>query len=141
MIFSVTYIICKWFELEAQRFQSVMSVDCQYDIIFSIYVTHLSEEYLLYDIQRGTLGYLEMIVLRFNMQGEDIMEHTNGKCHMFTFQNARGDIIEHTNANCHLQLQSTCRPMCNIGMHLMTLLNKLMPRYWKSHLNTEYRMK
>ena len=23
--------------------------------------------------------------LRFSMQGEDIFEHTNGKCHVFTF--------------------------------------------------------
>ena len=29
---------------------------------------------------------LEMIVLHFNVQGEDdIIEHTNAKCHVFTF--------------------------------------------------------
>ena len=32
---------------------------------------------------------LEMIVLHFNMQGEDIMEHTNDKCHVLTFSCAR----------------------------------------------------
>ena len=30
-----------------------------------------------------------MIVIRFGMQGEDVIEHTNGKCHVFTFQYAR----------------------------------------------------
>ena len=30
-------------------------------------------------------GILEMIVLCFSMQEEDIHKHTNGKCHMFTF--------------------------------------------------------
>ena len=48
-----------------------------------------------------------MIVLQFNMQGDDIIEHTNGKCHLCTFQ-------------------STCRPLCNIVIHLITLLNTLV---------------
>ena len=42
---------------------------------------------------------LEMIVLRFNMQGEDGIEH--GKCHMFTFSMQEKDSLEHTNAKCH----------------------------------------
>ena len=29
--------------------------------------------------------WIWMIVMRFSMQGEDIFEHTNGKCHVFTF--------------------------------------------------------
>ena len=33
-----------------------------------------------------------MIVLHLCMQREDIFEHTNGKCHVFTFQYARGSI-------------------------------------------------
>lgn len=28
---------------------------------------------------------LEMKILHFNMQGEDITEHTNGKCHVLRF--------------------------------------------------------
>jgi hypothetical protein len=31
------------------------------------------------------ISYANMIVLHFNMQGEDIIEHTNGKCYVFTF--------------------------------------------------------
>jgi hypothetical protein len=31
-----------------------------------------------------------MIVLQFGMQGEDILEHTNGKYHVFAFWYARG---------------------------------------------------
>ena len=39
------------------------------------------------------------------------------------------DIFEHTNAKCHLcTLESTCRPLCNIGIHLITILNILMPK-------------
>ena len=45
----------------------------------------------------------------FSMQEEEILEHIIGKCHLHT-------------------LQSTCRPLCNIGMCLITLLNMLMQR-------------
>ena len=31
-----------------------------------------------------------MIVLWVGMQGENIIEHTNGKCHVFAFSYARG---------------------------------------------------
>ena len=48
--------------------------------------------------------------LHFSMQEEDILEHTNGKCHMCT-------------------LKSTCRSLYKIVMQLITLLNILMPRY------------
>ena len=33
------------------------------------------------------IAILEIIVLRFNMQGADVNEHTNHKCHVFTFLN------------------------------------------------------
>ena len=33
----------------------------------------------------STLEYFKMIVLHFSMQGKDNIEHSNGKCHMFTF--------------------------------------------------------
>ena len=40
------------------------------------------------------------------------------------------DIVEHTNAKCHLCTPcSTFRPLCNIGINFITLLNILMPRY------------
>ena len=48
------------------------------------------------------------------MQEEDILEHTSGKCQLYT-------------------LQSTCRSSCNIGMHFIALLNVLMPRYLCQH--------
>ena len=57
-----------------------------------------------------------MIVLRFSMQGEDTIEHTSGKCHVFTFW-------------------STCRPLCNICIHLITLLNILCVKILKAPLN------
>ena len=42
-----------------------------------------------------------MIVWRLNMQGTDIFERTNGKCHVFTFSTQEEDILEHTNAKCN----------------------------------------
>ena len=38
-----------------------------------------------------------MIVLHFYMQGENIIVHTNGKCHVFIFSMQLENIIEHTN--------------------------------------------
>ena len=35
------------------------------------------------------------------MQGEDVIEHTNGMCHVFTFSMQEEDILEHTNSKCH----------------------------------------
>ena len=43
-----------------------------------------------------------MIVLRFSLQGVDIFERTDGRCHVFTFLHASEDILEHTNSKCHL---------------------------------------
>jgi hypothetical protein len=49
-----------------------------------------------------------IMCLQVSMQEEDILEHTDhAKCHLCT-------------------LESTCS---NIAIHLMTLLNILMPRY------------
>ena len=50
----------------------------------------------------------EMIVLHFRIQKKYIIEHIHAKCHMFT-------------------LYVTCRPFGNIRIHLITLLNILMP--------------
>ena len=50
------------------------------------------------------------------------MEHTDGKCHVFTTTMQEEDILEHTNANCHLcTLWSTCKQLCNIGIRLRDL--------------------
>ena len=49
-----------------------------------------------------------VVCLHLSMQEEDVLEHTNGMCHLCT-------------------LWSTCRPLCNIGVHLITLLNMLIP--------------
>lgn len=44
--------------------------------------------------------------LHYRMQGEDIIEYTNAKCHSYA-------------------LKWTCRPLCNVGIHLITLFNVL----------------
>ena len=80
------------------------------------------EDSLAFQYARGKI-FLSVLLasvmfLHINMQEQDILEHTNGNCHLCT-------------------LQSTCRPLCNIGMHFITLLNILMPRYQKTHLNAK----
>ena len=67
-----------------------------------------------------------MIVLHFSMQGEDIYEHTNDICHVLHFGMQEDDTLEHTNGKRHL---CTLYSTCNIGMHLIALLNILTPRY------------
>jgi hypothetical protein len=50
------------------------------------------------------------VCLHFSIQEEDILGHSNAKCHLCT-------------------LYSTFRPLCNIGIYLITLLNIHVPRY------------
>ena len=45
-----------------------------------------------------------VMCMHFSMQEEHILEHINAKCYLCT-------------------LQSTCRPLCNMGIHLVTLPN------------------
>ena len=71
-----------------------------------------------------------MIILYFSMQEEDTMEHTNDKCHVYTFSMQEEDTFEYIDAQHHLcTLLSTCRPLCDIAIHLITHLNILMSRY------------
>ena len=42
-----------------------------------------------------------MIVLRFSMQGEDILEHTNGKWYVLHFSIQEEEIVEHIHPKCH----------------------------------------
>jgi hypothetical protein len=50
MAFSVMYSICKWPKLGIKRSQSVMSVNCQYEIIRQHKQLIQVKIYLLYDI-------------------------------------------------------------------------------------------
>ena len=59
-----------------------------------------------------------VMCLHFNLQVEDILEHSNGKYHLCT-------------------LSSACRPLCNIGMHLITPLNIYMPNLLVSSLECQ----
>ena len=36
------------------------------------------------------------------MQNENILEQTNAKCDLFTFNMQEEDVLEHINAKCHL---------------------------------------
>ena len=39
---------------------------------------------------RMAFAILDMIVFHFSLQGGDVMEHNDGKCHVFTFKYVRG---------------------------------------------------
>ena len=48
------------------------------------------------------------------------------------------DVLEHINVKCYLcALSSTCRPLCDVGIHPITLLNILMPRCQQADLNAK----
>ena len=74
-----------------------------------------------------------MKVVHFGMQGEDIIEHSNGKCYLRISSPCKRKIfLRYTNAKlviCLLYFQSTCKPLCNVGIHLITLLNTHKARY------------
>ena len=71
-----------------------------------------------------------MIVLRFSMRGEDILSLLVASVISLHFSMQGEDIIEHTTGNCRLcTLYSTCRPLQNIDIHLITPFNILMLRY------------
>ena len=65
-----------------------------------------------------------MIVLHFSMQGEDIVEQTNGKCHVFTFKYAREKYFLNI-----LMPSVICVHFSQLIDHCVTLLNILMPIY------------
>ena len=70
-------------------------------------------------------------ILMFKYAREEIFEHTISNCQLSTFFVSKRKIsLSHANGKCHLFiLWSTCRPLCDIGMHLVKLLKILMPRY------------
>ena len=71
-----------------------------------------------------------MIVLHFSMQGENILSVLMASVMCLHFSMQEKDIIEQANGKCQLcTLRSTCKPLCNIDMPLITLLNILMSIY------------
>jgi hypothetical protein len=65
-----------------------------------------------------------MIILRFSMQEEDLVEHTNGKCYVLAFQYARGKMFLSTvmpSIIC-VHFSQVCRPLCNISRHLVLFI-------------------
>ena len=66
-----------------------------------------------------------MTILHFSMQGVLMILLITLMVGVirFHFSVQEEAILENTNAKCHLcTLKSTCRPLCNIGIHLMTLI-------------------
>ena len=135
MVFSVTYTISKILSLDVQKSQSVMPTNCQFDSIHqhnqllqvNIYIyTHATH------IMTCRVAYwdtLDNSVLHLSMQGNIFCRVIKASVVCFLVRK-RKIFHDHTNAKCHLCiLQSTFRPLCNIGMHLITLLNILMPSY------------
>ena len=63
------------------------------------------------------------------MQGEDIISILMACVMCLSFDVQEEIILEHINSKHHLcALKLTCRPLCSIGIHLITLLNILIPR-------------
>ena len=67
------------------------------------------------------------------MQWEIIFEYTNDKCHMLHFSIQEKDIPQHTHnlasVICVHRSELVDHYHYNIGIHLKTLLNLLMPIY------------
>ena len=85
IVFSLTYNICKGPKLDAYNSQSVVPINCQYDIICpQQQLFKLKEHY----ITTFSVTYWDTLddILRFSMQGGDVIKHTNGKCHVLSFQ-------------------------------------------------------
>ena len=79
-----------------------------------------------------------MIVLRIKMHMEDLLRLLMASVMSLQFHRQEKDILDHTNGKCHLcTLQSTCKPSCNIVMHLITLWNILMLIYQPTRLSVE----
>ena len=63
-----------------------------------------------------------MIVLRFSMPSKAIFQSTIASVMCLHFSMREEDILQYTNGKYHLcTLWSTCRPLCSIDMHLITL--------------------
>ena len=78
-----------------------------------------------------------MVVLHF-IVSEDLFSILIASVMCLHFSMQEEYIREHTNDNCHLcTLHSTCRALCNICMHLLTLLNILRPKYLVSVLERQ----
>ena len=73
---------------------------------------------------------LEMIVLSISMQREYTIKLNNASVMCLHFSMQEEDTLEHTSVKCHLcTFWSTCRSLCNISIHLETMLNVLVPKY------------
>ena len=86
----VTYPTCKGPKLDAYMFQNVTSIIYQYDFFLVNIDKFLNIIWITIWHFAQHIGMLEMIVLCFSMHEDDIIEHTNGKCHVFTFLYGRG---------------------------------------------------
>ena len=47
----------------------------------------------------------------------NIIEHIDGKCHVVKFGMQEEDLLEHTNVRCHWSTTLICRPLCVIDTH------------------------
>ena len=70
-----------------------------------------------------------MIVMHFDMQGEDIIKHTNSNVSCVYILVCKRKIffsILMPSIICVHVTQHVCRPLCNIDIHLVTLLSIVM---------------
>ena len=80
-----------------------------------------------------------MLKVYFSMQEEDLIEHSNVKCHVFTFQYAQRKILLNIliPSTMYLHPQSTCCALCNLSTDLISILSilisTLMPSVVRLH--------
>ena len=75
------YIIGEQSKLDTYKSSIVTSSDCQNVIICQHKRSFEVHNYSCYDVQHCTL---KKIILCFNIQEKDIIEHINAKCYVFT---------------------------------------------------------
>ena len=64
--------------------KSITSSNCQYDTIRQHEYVFSTDKLLTLSQVVLAIGILEMILLCFDMQGEDVHEHNYARCHLCT---------------------------------------------------------
>jgi hypothetical protein len=81
MVSIIMYTICEGPKLDAWRSQSVMHDICHYDAIHQ-HKQLLQVKTIYIMTFRVTHWILEMIILHFNIQEVNVLEHIVAKCHL-----------------------------------------------------------
>jgi hypothetical protein len=59
-----------------------------------------------------------MIILCYNVQGEDVIEYTYDNWHFLQYNMQEANVLEHTYAKCHIECL-----LCNLKVSLFSLFH------------------